>query len=155
MSLHIDVFFRKQTADVTESDAADKLLKYVYFTCIFRSQQTMIEVLNIGEHVIDEFKIDCPMITSVYSKSDNAGCYHGNFIPEATFKLCRAKGLKLLRYDFNEPCKGKDQCDRESAGAKTKMNSFVNSGKDIKEAKHVFEALHCIMEIARKALCTI
>ena len=82
------------------------------------------------------------MVTSLFSKSDNAGCYHGNFILEATFKLCKAKGLKLLRYDFNEPCKGKDQCDRESAGAKTKMNSFVNSGKDIKEAEHFFQALH-------------
>ena len=52
MTLHIDVFFRKEAAGVTELDVPDNLLKYVYFTCIFRSQQTMIDVLNIGEHVM-------------------------------------------------------------------------------------------------------
>ena len=133
MSLHIDVFFRKYN---------DELLKYVYFTCIFRSQQSIIDVLNIGEHVIEKFKTDCPMILNLYTKSDNAGCYHGNYILEATYKLCKSFGLNLLRYDFNEPCKGKDQCDRESAGAKTKINGFVNSGNNIKEAKDVYDALH-------------
>ena len=109
MSLHIDVFFRMEGED---------LLKYVYFTCIFRSPQTMVDVLNIGDSVLQQFRNDCPNITKLFGKSDNAGCYHGNFILEATYKLCKNYNFDLIRYDFNEPCKGKDQCDRESAGAK-------------------------------------
>ena len=40
----------------------------------------------------------------------------------------------MLRYDFNEPCKGKDQFDRESAGAKAVINSYVSSGNDVMRA---------------------
>ena len=37
MSLHIDVFFRQQE---------DRLLKYVYMTCLFRCKQSKVDVLN-------------------------------------------------------------------------------------------------------------
>ena len=133
MSLHIDVFFRKEN---------DDLLKYVYFSCIFRSPQTMLDVLNIGDSVLQQFRSDCPNITRLYAKSDNAGSYHGNFILEATYKLCKNYNFDLLRYDYNEPCKGKDQCDRESAGAKNVINSFVNAGNTMKDAVGLFDALH-------------
>ena len=148
MSLHIDVFFRQND---------DRLLKYVYMTCLFRCKQSMVDVLNIGDNVLRRFKIDCPMIQKLYAKSDNATCYHGNFALEALYKLCLSLGLALLRYDYNEPCKGKDQCDRESAGAKAVMNSFVNSGKDMINANDLYTALHhgkgirntqaCVLEI--------
>ena len=43
MSLHIDVIFRKNQED---------LLKYVYFTCLFRCKQSAA-VLNISEKVLN------------------------------------------------------------------------------------------------------
>ena len=33
-----------------------------------------------------------------------------------------------LRYDYNEPCKGKDQYDLESADANTIIRSHVDAG---------------------------
>ena len=48
----------------------------------------------------------------------------------------------LIHYDYNEPCKGKDQCDRESAGVKSVMNSYICSGKDMVNADDMFSAVH-------------
>ena len=146
MSLHIDVSFRKEK---------ESLLKYVYMTCLFRCKQSMIDVLNIGDNVLNKFKQDCPFISKMYAKSDNAGCYHGNYVLEALYKLCLAKGLTLLRYDFNEPCKGKDQCDRESAGAKAVINSFVNSGNDLLTAEDLCTALHYGKGIKNTQACVL
>ena len=48
----------------------------------------------------------------------------------------------MLRYDYNEPCRGKDQCDRESLGAKSLINSYVESGNDLLNTTDLFNALH-------------
>ena len=64
------------------------------------------------------------------------------FQRESMYNLCRKKGIKLLRYDFNEPCCGKDQCDRESAAAKTILRSYVDAGNDLLTAEHLHESLH-------------
>ena len=58
------------------------------------------------------------------------------------FTLCQKKGISLLRYDYNEPCCGKDQCDRESAAAKTIIRSYVDSGKDLLTAENIHQSLH-------------
>jgi len=34
---------------------------------------------------------------------------------------------KLCRYDFNEPQKGKDACDREAAYLKSRKDAYINS----------------------------
>ena len=67
----------------------------------------------------------------MFTKSDNAGCYQGNLSAEAIYKICKGRNIKLLRHDYNEPCCGKDQCDRESAAAKTILRSYVDSGNDL------------------------
>ena len=69
-------------------------------------------------------------------KSGNAGCYHGNVVPEALFKVCQKMELT-----FNEPCKGKDQCDRECATLKSLRGSYFDAGSDI-ITPDVFMALH-------------
>ena len=33
--------------------------------------------------------------------------------------MCKDKGFTVKQYDYNEPCRGKDQCDCETAGAKS------------------------------------
>ena len=133
MSNHIDVLFTMSNG---------KLEKRVYLTFVFRSQQSMVDVMNIGEHALTQFSIDCPDLKHLYAKPDNAGCYHGNYMLEGLYKLCLSKGFKLLRYDYNEPCKGKDQCDRESAGVKSVINSFIQSGNVVISADDLFTAVH-------------
>ena len=58
------------------------------------------------------------------------------------FTLCQKKCIPLLRYNYNEPCCGKDQCDRESAAAKTIIRSYVDSGKDLLTAEDIHQSLH-------------
>ena len=61
---------------------------------------------------------------------------------ESIYQLCKSKDLQLLIYDFNKPCCGKNQCDRESAYAKTLIRSFVDAGNDVLCAEDSYNALH-------------
>ena len=133
MSMHVDVFFTKSSG---------QLEKLVYLTLVFRCDQSKLETMNIADHVLGEFSKDFSSVTSLFAKSDNASSYHGNQILDNIFFLCKSHGIKLIRYDYNEPCRGKDQCDRESAACKTVINSFVESGNDVKTAENVYDALH-------------
>ena len=133
MSMHIDIFYTKDDSD---------LKKHVYYTLIYRCDQSKLETMNIADYVITEFAKDFPEVCNINGKSDNAGAYHGNQILENLYHILKYKGLKLLRYDYNEPCRGKDQCDRESSGAKSLINSFVESGNDLLQIDHVYQALH-------------
>ena len=63
-------------------------------------------------------------------------------MPETLFNVCQKNGLNLLQYDFNEPYKGKDQCDRESATSKSLMSSNIDAVSDMTTAEDVFTALH-------------
>eukprot|EP00111_Clytia_hemisphaerica_P010078 TCONS_00029465-protein len=132
MSLHVDVFFKKE---------GHQLKKSVYFTALQRCDQGAADVLCLADEVLAEFRNDEPDVNSLYVKSDNASCYHGNFCAEGLLKMSKKHGFDLLRYDYNEPCKGKDQCDRESAGAKSVMKSFVDAGNDILSSTDIKEAL--------------
>ena len=75
-------------------------------------------------------------------KSDNASSYHPNFCVEALYFLCKSKGIKLVRYDFNEPCHGKDQCDCKAAGAKSLIRNYIDAGHDVLCAEDIYAALH-------------
>ena len=67
----------------------------------------------------------------LHVKSDNAGCYHGALVPEVLFiKVCKTNNFILKWYDYNEPCKEKNQCDCYSAGATNLMRSYVDKGND-------------------------
>ena len=92
-------------------------------------------------------KEDFPGLKNSYAKSDNASSYHGNYYIEALYNLCKEKQLALLRYDCNKPSRGKDQCDRESAGAKSVIRSFVDAGNDPVTAEDIYTALHHGKEI--------
>ena len=133
MSLHVDIFFLKK---------ADQLIKHVYFTGIYRCDQSLEDVISLAGAVLDEFKKDEPGVRNLFTKSDNAGCYHGNLSAESIYKLCKRKNINLVRYDYNEPCCGKDQCDRESAAAKTIVRSYVDAGNDVLTAEHLHKSLH-------------
>ena len=69
--------------------------------------------------------------------------YHGNFYVENVHKICRVHGINLKRVDYNEPQKGKDQCDREAALARNAIRKYVDEGNNLISANDI-----------RKALCT-
>ena len=56
--------------------------------------------------------------------------------------LRRQKGITLLSYNYNEPCCGKDQCDHESAAAKSIIRSSIDLGNDLLDGDDLFKVLH-------------
>ena len=106
-----------------------------------QSDQDVKDTLLLGEHVIKEFKSDHPDVVEVYSKCDNASSYHGNFYPEFLYNICKQNGIIPRQLDYNEPQKGKDQCNREFAITRNMMRCFVDEGNDILTAEDIYKAL--------------
>ena len=117
MFVHVNVL-------LTKAVASSELIKSVYFTTIYRCEQDVTDTLCVAEHVLKEIQKDHPNIKQLFRKTDNAGCYSGNSAAEIECSICRQNGFTLLRRDYNEPQKGKDKADRESALAKKYMNGF-------------------------------
>ena len=94
MSIHVGVFCSKKNKD---------MMKQVYLTVVYRCQQGIASTLCISGNVLKEYKKNNLHITNVFTKSDNAGSYHGNYVFEALYILCKNLEFQLLRSDFNEP----------------------------------------------------
>ena len=133
MSLHVDVFFIYVN---------NELRKKVYFTALYRCDQGIADTLSLADIVLDKFKTDFTNVKKMYAKSDNASSYHGNFVLEELHNICKQKNIRLMRYDYNEPCRGKDQCDREAARYKSLMRSYVDAGNNILNAEDIFKSFH-------------
>ena len=134
MTMHADVFVLKE--------ADGQLKKHVYLTVIYNSDQGTSAVISIADVVLHQFRQYEPLVTKLVAKSDNAGCYSGNYQAESMHILCKSKSMYLTRYDFNEPQCGKDKCDRESAAAKTIICSYVDAKNNVESAEEIYEALH-------------
>ena len=92
--------------------------------------------------MLKQLKVDEPQIQKLFAKSNNASFYQGNYLPQALYQLCKEQDMTLVRYDYNEPCKGKDQCDCECAALKTILKSYVDSGNNVECANGIFIALN-------------
>ena len=133
ISLHVDVLFYM--------DSNNTLKKMTYFTAIDRCLQDMSSVLCVFEHVIDEIKTDLPHLNTLYTRSDNAGCYSGSAVIMSRQIICAAADIFLKRTDFSEPQRGKDQADRDIAVAKSCLKAYTNRGGNLINAKSIKEAL--------------
>ena len=90
---------------------------------------------------MEQFHTDFPDIEFIHCMNDNAGCYSGASAILAKKEICDQVGIMLQSIDFNEPQKGKDQCDRDGAVAKRKIRTYVNEGHDVTDAVSVKEAI--------------
>ena len=133
MSLHIDVFLK--------SSEAGKMQKYVFFTILNASEQDHLDTLSLASLVLPTFLDEAGEIDVIYGKSDNAKCYTANGYVLGMHHVCRVNDVFLKRYDYNEPQRGKDQADRESAVARRLMKSYVNSGNDLHNANDIKKGL--------------
>ena len=86
---------------------------------------------------------------------DNVSSYHGNFVLEALHKLCLSKKIHLKLYDYNEPVRGKDQRDIESAGAKSLIRSYVDTSHDLVSAVDIADALKCGSVLKNSAVSVV
>ena len=133
MKLHVDVFFHKVNG---------RLRKKVYFTAVYRCKQGLVVSLCLADVVLEKLKKDFPHLMQLYAKSDNAPSYHDNFHMEALYKLCKGKQISLQRHDYKQPSRGKDQCDRESAGAKCVLRNFVDASNNLITTEDIYNGLH-------------
>ena len=99
--------WRISTVMITNGSTGRAELKsYVY---IFDScQQDWYAVCSIIENTLEVVKKDRPQITRVSLGSDEAGCYHNNFLLVAVRDNGKRVGLTVTQYDFSEPQYGKD-----------------------------------------------
>jgi len=123
ISLHVDVLFYMDTNHT--------LKKITYFTAIDRCLQDMSSVLCVFEHVIDQIKMDLPNLTTLYTRSDNAGCYAGTAAIISRQVICDSADIRLKRTDFSEPQRGKDQADRDIAVAKSCLKAYTDRGGNL------------------------
>ena len=134
MTLLVDVIFFL--------DSNGDLQKNVYFTMVYRCDQDIIDSLSIANLLLDKLHKDLSTVKDLYANTDNAGSYHGNSYAKALYVMCKDKGFTLKRYEYNEPCRGKDQCNREVVRAKSLMRGYIDAGNNILTAKDVFKVLH-------------
>ena len=114
ISIHVAVFLIKQQ---------NLLKQHLYFTVIQRCEHRISDTLNLADVVY------------------NAGSYHRNYCLEVLYNICKNKNIRFLRYDYNEPCCDKEQCNRESAGAKSLLRSFVDADNDMTTANDICKGL--------------
>ena len=70
MSLYWHISFQK------------RIITYLQdYTFINQYDQGMIDTLSIGKAVLKQLKVGEKQIPKLSAKSDNASCYHGNYLP--------------------------------------------------------------------------
>ena len=82
-----------------------------------------------------------PRITQVSLTSDEAGCYHNNFLLAVVTDGGKRFGLTVTQYDFSEPQYGKDVCDRILCPMKSASRRYCCEGNDVLSAKDTRTAL--------------
>ena len=82
-----------------------------------------------------------PEVSSVYMRSDNAGCYHCAFTLLSVYHVASEQAIELKRFGFSDPQGGKGSCDRKAATIKSHMRTHLNAGNDIKTALQMITAI--------------
>jgi len=100
-----------------------------------------VAVAAILEDTLKQVKERNPAVQEAFLRSDNAGCYHCAPLLLAIPAISERSGVHISRYDYSEPQKGKDICDRKIAIMKTHIHHFVNEGNNVTTAKEMKEAL--------------
>ena len=104
-------------------------------------QQDWYAVCSIIENTLEALKKEHPHITRVNLRSDEAGCYHNNFLIAAVRDAGNRVGITVTQYDFSEPQYGKDVCDRILCPMKSAIRRYCNEGHDVLSAKDMRTAL--------------
>lgn len=112
------------------------------FVHIFNNcTQNSFAVLSIIENLLHKVKEEHPVVTIVYLRSDNAGCYHNGPLLLSLRDVGERTGVRPVRYDFSEPQAGKDICDRKTAPMKAHIKRWVNERHDVVTAEDMKAAL--------------
>lgn len=128
-------------SSVVSRNATGKLEVTSYAHLFDACTQDWFAVISIIENLLTTVKAERPVITEAYLRSDEAGCYHNNFLIAALRDVGQRVGISLKSYVFSEPQHGKDICDRILCPMKASIRRFCNEGNDITSASHMRNAL--------------
>ncbi len=105
-----------------------------YVHLLDQCSQNWFAVASLYENTLNEIKKSKPEIVEVFTRSDNAGCYHCAFLLLSIPGISQRTGIKTKRYDFSESNSGKDICDRHISPMKSHIRQYVNEGNDVENA---------------------
>lgn len=127
---------------VISLDKASGRLEIKSYAHLFDScSQDWFAVCSIIDNTLKAFKSDKPHINQGQLRSDEAGCYHNNFLIAAIRDIAENVGITITQYDFSEPQYGKDVCDRILCPMKSCIKRYCNEGHDVLTAKDMRTAL--------------
>ena len=109
-----------------------KSYAHIFDSC----QQDWYAVCSIIENTLEVVKKDHPQITRVSLRSDEAGCYHNNFLLAAVRDAGKRVGLTVA-----PPHYGKDVCDRILCPMKSAIRRYCSEENDVLSAKDMCTAL--------------
>ncbi|PFX14487.1 hypothetical protein AWC38_SpisGene21349 [Stylophora pistillata] len=111
-------------------------------------KQESSTVLAIIDDVFRQLKEIMPEVNSVYTRSDNAGCYHCAFTLLSVYHVASEHAMELERFDFSDPQGRKGSCDRRAATIKSHVRTHLNSGNYIETASQMMKAIESSSGIA-------
>ena len=103
--------------------------------------QDWFAVTSIIEDLITQLKAKNQMLNTVFIRSDEAGCYHNNYLIAALKDISKRVGVTIEGYYYSEPQAGKDICDRILCPMKHDIRTYSNEGHDVLTAVHMRDAL--------------
>ncbi|KAK3745380.1 hypothetical protein QZH41_001418 [Actinostola sp. cb2023] len=127
---------------VVFKDEKSKEIEVQSYVHLFDScNQDWYAVASVVEDLLMKINQSRPSISVVYLRSDEAGCYHNNFLVAALKDVGQRAGITVKRLDHSEPQHGKDICDRILCPIKAAIRRFCNEGHDILNAGDMQSAL--------------
>ena len=133
LSWHISSVITKNHSGITSVTS----YAHIFDSC----SQDWFTVSSIIENLFRNIKKSNSKIKNVYLRSDEAGCYHNNYLIATVRDIGERTSLTVRAYDFSEPQHGKDICDRIFCPMKNSLKTYCNEGHDIVCAGHMREAL--------------
>ena len=115
--------------------------KFTYVVTVEKCVQDWWSNSAVFDAVVAKIKTDHPQISKLVDKHDNAGCYHNCYYWLAKKEICDKHNVNLMMTLMNEPCKGKDECDRMISKCRNHLRYFVNAGKDVTSASQMRDGL--------------
>ncbi|XP_052062189.1 uncharacterized protein LOC127702135 isoform X1 [Mytilus californianus] len=120
----------------------DGSINHRTFTHVLESvKQDWFCVASLLENVIMTIKDQLPQTKKLVLRSDNAACYHCGHIWLCLQEISKRTGINIQGYCYSEAQAGKSYCDSKIAHMRTKMKSWVASGKNIVTAADMKTAL--------------
>ena len=123
-------------------DRSSGELQVTSYTHLFdQCTQDWFAVASVIEDLLTHVKMKQPGLKSVFMRSDEASCYHNNFLIATVGDIGQRVGIAVEAYDFPEPQSGKDVCDQSLCPLKLSVRTYCSEGNDILSAPDMRDAL--------------